>query len=406
MGYVSRALEARILEVLKTHPVVVLTGPRQVGKSTLLEHAPFLKDWRYLTFDDSDVLEQAREDPKGLLLEDRPTILDEVQRHTPIFLTIKYFADRSEGKRKFLLSGSGNISLRREPRESLAGRAKYLALTPLGIPEILPRKHAGVLQALLAGKKMLSDETPASVDWKKMVWRGGLPKVALSKSVRSAVEILSGYVDTYLQRDIQDLVKVRHPENFRRLMTALAQATGWTTVQEELSRVSREDRSNVSRYISLLKETGLLYEINGYSLKGEKAYKQSKYYWFDSGVACFLSGIHAPAQLAGGSLKGRYFENLVFQQILFLASLQLVAPEIFYWKLKGDDVEVDFVLEHEGSLLPLEIKSSPDLSYRDTRSLRRFLKAHPQAKQALLVYTGCRTYPIATGITAVPWTDL
>ena len=406
MPYVQRALEARVAGVLKTHPVVVLTGPRQVGKSTLLKNAAFLRGWRYLTLDDPDVLDQAREDPKGLLWEDKPTILDEVQRHAPIFLVVKYFVDRSQGKRKFILSGSGNVSLRKEPRESLAGRARYLHLTPLGVSELFPRRRSGALDTLFSKGRLDSTRTRLKIDALKATWRGGLPKMALAGSAKSVLEILAGYVDTYIERDIQDLVKIRHPENFRRLMAALAKSTGWTTVQEELSTISGEERSNVSRHMSLLKETGLLYEVKGYGGRGERAYRQAKYFWFDSGIACFLAGIHAPGQLKPGGVKGRYFENLVFQQLLFFSSLQIVPAQIFYWRPKGAELEVDFVLKHQGGVLPVEVKSSEGLTYRDTRAMRQFLKGHPEAKRGILVYAGSRVYPIATGIYAVPWTEL
>jgi len=406
MHYIQRALETRVAEALKTHPVVVLTGPRQVGKSTLLQHAPFLRGWRYLTLDDPDVLDQARDDPKGLLWEDRPTILDEVQRHTPLFLVVKYLVDRSEGKRKFILSGSGNISLRKEPRESLAGRARYLYLTPLGVSELFQKEHPSALETLILKGKLESYRSHVAADALKTTWRGGLPKVTLAGSTKSVLETLAGYVDTYIERDIQDLVKIRHPENFRRLMAALAKSAGWTTVQEELSNISGEERSNVSRHMSLLQETGLLYEVKGYTSRGERAYRQAKYFWFDSGVACFLAGIHSPGRLRQGGLKGRYFENLVFQQLLAFASLQVVPPDIFYWKPKAEESEIDFILKHEDEVLPVEVKSSPELSYRDSRAVRRFLKTHPEAKRGILVYTGSRVYPIATGIYAVPWTEL
>ncbi len=102
MKYIPRWLETRIQDVLKSHPVIVLTGPRQVGKSTLLEHAEFLKNWRYITLDDPDMLEQAKEDPKGLFLEDKPTIIDEVQRCPELLLTIKYLVDKSDRRRNLL----------------------------------------------------------------------------------------------------------------------------------------------------------------------------------------------------------------------------------------------------------------------------------------------------------------
>ena len=404
MKYIPRWLETRLFEALKSHPVVVLTGPRQVGKSTLLENASFLKDWRYLTLDDHDVLEQAREDPKGLFWEDRPTIIDEIQRCRELLVTIKYFVDKSGRRRNFIISGSGNISLRQAPRETLAGRARYLHLPGFGLRESMGLSSQGVLGEIWAGIEVGSSSVKSGLDITQTVWRGSLPGIVLAPSEKIAVERLSGYVDTYIQRDIKDLVNIRHPQNFRRLMEVLAQATGWESVQEELSNACGENRVNVSRYMSLLKDTGLLYELKGYIEKGERAYKQSKYFWFDSGTACFLAGIHSSDDLKKPRVKGRYLENFILQQILSWASLQLTAPEIFYWKPKAGNAEVDFVVSSAGRVIGIEVKSSEEIAFSDTRSMREFLNSHSQVTKGIIVYTGEKIYPIATNIYAVPWT--
>ena len=404
MKYIPRWLEAKLVEAFESHPVVVLTGPRQVGKSTLLEHAEFLKDWRYITLDDADALEQAEEDPKGLLWEDKPTIIDEVQRCPKLLLTVKYLVDKSERKRNFILSGSGNISLRKTPRETLAGRAKYLHLTGFGFREMQGLPARGLFDEIWTGRKPGESAVRSSADIVESIWRGSLPGVVLASSERIALERLGSYVDTYIRRDIQDLVKIRHPQHFRRLMEALAQATGWESVQEELSKVCGETRTNVSRYMSLLKDTHLLYEIKGYAVKNERAYKQSKYFWFDSGSACFLAGIHRTDDLKKSNVKGRYLENFILQQILSWASLQLEAPEIFYWKPKAGEAEVDFVVRLANKIVGIEAKSSQEITFGDTRQMREFLKTHPEASKGIIVYDGHRVYPVASNIYAVPWT--
>ena len=404
MKYISRWLETRFVEVLKSHPVVVLTGPRQVGKSTLLEHAEFLRDWRYITLDDPDALEQAREDPKGLFWEDRPTIIDEAQRCPELMLTVKYLVDKSDRRRNFILSGSGNISLRQAPRETLAGRAKYLHLTGFGYREMHGLSAQGFLDEIWFGQEIKDSNIKSNIDVAQSIWRGCLPGVVLASSEKIALERLSSYIDTYIQRDIQDLVKVRYPQHFRRLMEALAQATGWESVQDELSKACGETRTNVSRYMSLLKDTNLLYELKGYAVKSERAYKQSKYFWFDSGSACFLAGIHSVLELKKPHVRGRYLENFILQQILSWASLQLIAPEILYWKLKAQGTEVDFVISSAGKAIGIEVKSSEQITFGDTRPMREFLKSHPQVSKGIIVYTGNKIYPVATNIYAVPWT--
>ena len=403
MKYIPRWLEDRIEEAFKSHPVVILTGPRQVGKSTLLENAPFLRKWRYLTLDDPDVLEQAKEDPKGLLLEDQPTIVDEVQRCPELLVTIKYLVDKSRRQRNFILSGSGNISLRKSPRETLAGRAKYLHLTGFGFREGQELPPNGIFDQLMQGRSINPTEVKENGKILKAVWRGGLPASFLASTEKIALERMSGYVDTYIERDIQDLVKIRHPQNFRRLMEQLAKATGWESVQEELSKSCGETRSNVSRHMSLLKDTNLLYELKGYSVKGERVYKQAKYFWFDSGMACFLAGFHQAAELHKSGVKGRYVENFIFQQILSWTSTQITLPEIFYWKPKAGMPEVDFVVQSHNRVIGVEVKSSNNLDFKDTRSMREFLKFHPESSCGIIVYTGNKVYPIASNIYAVPW---
>ena len=156
--------------------------------------------------------------------------------------------------------------------------------------------------------------------------------------------------------------------------------------------------------MSLLKDTNLLYELNGYAVKSERAYKQSKYFWFDSGTACFLAGIQSSADLKKPHIRGRYLENFVLQQILSWASLQLTAPEILYWKSKAGVGEVDFVVCSTGKAIGIEVKSSKQITFGDTRSMREFLKAHSQITKGIIVYAGDKIYPAASNIYAVPWT--
>ncbi len=403
MKYISRWMEGRIEQALESNPVIILTGPRQVGKSTLLEYAGFLKDWKYLTLDNFDILEQAQEDPKGLLWEDKPTIIDEAQRCPDLLLTVKYLVDQSRRKRSFILSGSGDMSLRQAPRETLAGRAQYLHMTGFCFRERRGLSAPGILDQIWEANEIMPAKVKFLGDLMQVIWRGSLPGVELASNDRIALERGNSYIDTYLSRDIQDLVKIRHPQNFRRLMEALAQATGWESVQEEMSKLSGETRTNVSRYMSLLQNTGLLYELKGYVTKGERSYRQAKYYWFDSGAACILAGIHSAQDLKKTNLKGRYFENFIFQQILSWASLQIIAPDIFYWKPKTADAEVDFVVRSSRRAFAVEVKSSGKIDFGDTKSMRNFLKTHPEVNCGMIVYAGSEIYPVATNIYAVPW---
>jgi predicted AAA+ superfamily ATPase len=156
--------------------------------------------------------------------------------------------------------------------------------------------------------------------------------------------------------------------------------------------------------MSLLKETNLLYELKGYADKNERAYKQAKYYWFDSGSACFLAGIHSASRLKEARAKGRYLENFILQQILSWTSLQLIPPEIYYWRPKAQETEIDFVVLSAGKGVGIEVKSSDRITFGDTKPMREFIKSHPQVSRGIIVYAGDKIYPVATNIYAVPWT--
>jgi predicted AAA+ superfamily ATPase len=155
--------------------------------------------------------------------------------------------------------------------------------------------------------------------------------------------------------------------------------------------------------MSLLQDTGLLYALKGYVYKNERAFKQAKYYWFDSGVACFLSGIYSEKGLNKESLNGRYFENFILHQIKAWMSTQAIEPEIFYWKPKAGDSEVDFIIRSSSMVLAIEVKSKSELTFKDTKSMRDFFKLHPEVEKGIIVYCGQKVFPIATNIYAVPW---
>ena len=121
-----------------------------------------------------------------------------------------------------------------------------------------------------------------------------------------------------------------------------------------------------------------MHELRGYTLKNERAYKQAKYFWFDSGAACFLAGVHSEKELKRDNLKGRYLENYIFQQIMSWISTQTIKPEIFYWKPKAQQVEVDFILRSSSKVLGIEVKSAVSVSFKDTKSLRAFMKKREQ----------------------------
>lgn len=397
-----RALETPLQDAARTMPVVVVTGARQTGKSTLVRELT-TEDRLYLTLDDIDVLEQAKRRPEELVERAPRMTLDEIQRAPELLLAVKRAVDRvRKQKGRFLLTGSANLLLMQSVSETLAGRASYLTLWPMTRREQLGLGRAGIWDELLSARDsdwrdVILSQSAEAEDWTQLARRGGYPTPALELDSSAERAIwFAGYTKTYLERDLQEISAITALPDLRRLMRAAALRLGQLVKQTELGRDVALPQPTVHRYLNVLETSYQLIRVPAFAVnRTKRLIKTPKLYWCDTGLALHLAGVEEPT--------GSHLENLVLTDILSWREGRRESAEVMYWRTTLGE-EVDFVVETGGKLLPIEVKSTGRPGQSDAKNLRLFRDEYGrQSRTALLLHTGSETEWLAPGILATPW---
>ena len=402
--YRERWITPLLQSAIHDHSIVVLTGARQVGKSTLLLNAEPFRSWRFHTLDDFNVLEQARSNPESLWAGTNQVILDEVQKAPDLLLAVKKTVDRNPGKYQFVLSGSANLLLMKQVSESLAGRAVYFVLDPMSVGEINNQPQPDILALALNGE--FPQETSFAAvppDPAESILRGFMPPLLGLESPQSWTRWWEGYVATYLERDLRQVAQIDALLDFRRLMEMTALRSAQLLNQSEISRDAKLSQPTTHRYLNLLETTHLFDRLPAYTAsRSTRLLKSPKAFFNDPALAVFLSGYFALDDLRKAREYGAYFETFIYHHLRILTRLMIPSARLHFWRtIEGN--EVDFVLEHGRRLLALEVKLADNLGYRDSAGLRLFLQKHPKTSAGLLIYGGKETKWLDEKIMAVPW---
>jgi len=398
---VPRHVTPSLNDRLRVMPVVVVTGARQTGKSTLVARLDD-GDRRYVTLDDLDAMDAAAHDPESLVGGDRPVTLDEVQRTPDLLHAVKRAVDTQRRPGQFLLTGSANLALMSRVSESLAGRASYLTLWPLTRREQLGLGSCGIWDELIAApdsdwRDLIRNAEPLPEDWRDLALRGGFPTPALELSAPGDRAIwYDGYVRTYLERDLQDLSAISALPDFRRVMRVACQQLGQLLNQSAVSRTLGLAQPTVHRYLNLLEMSYLLVRVPAYSVnRSKRLVKQPRLYWSDTGVALHLAEADAPT--------GAHLENLVLNDLLSWRDARLERAEISFWRTRTGE-EVDFVVEVGGRLLPIEVKATVRPRLDDARHLRTFQREYADtSRKGLLLHDGDLVEWLTPDVLAAPW---
>jgi predicted AAA+ superfamily ATPase len=406
-NYVPRWITPILQQSLEDAPVTVLTGARQVGKSTLLLNELPFRDWRFLSMDDFDVLKQAKERPEALWAGTNQLILDEVQKAPDLLAAVKQAVDLAPGRMKFVLSGSANLLLMKQVSESLAGRAIYHVLDPLTMGEINRAGPPTVIQNILAGNWPEEGSLPEPPpDALLTMQRGLMPALLRLNSETSWVRWWDGYVTTYLERDLRQVAQIDALVDFRHLMELLALRTGQLVNQSDLGRDANLSQPTVHRYINLLETTHLFERVPAYaSNRTSRIFKSPKAFWNDSGLAVFLAGYYQKDELRKARELSGFYEAFIYHHLRVLAQLMTPPARLFHWRTLGGQ-EVDFILEHGRKVLAIEVKQTNRPGYGDTKGLQAFLSEHTEAAGGLLIHGGSEIRLLGEHILAIPWTML
>ena len=406
----ERLMAAPLQQAMASSPVVVLTGARQTGKTTLCTMLRPDSARRYVSLDDLDVLALAERDPDALLASADALVLDEVQRAPGLLLAVKRAVDRSRRAGRFLLTGSANLLLMRQVSESLAGRAVYLELGPMTTSEIRGRPDPGPWSDLLACNDVRDaaaalDARPRhDVRWRDLAERGGLPAAALDRDAAARARWFDGYVRTYLERDLRQVAAIDAIADFRRLLGLAALRTGTLVNQASLGRDVGLSQSTVGRYLNLLEVSYLVHRLHPYAVnRGKRLIRTPKLYWLDTGLAGFLARFRPGSKDPSDEpLAAALLENLVLAHLLAWRELCTPRPDVLFWRTASGQ-EVDFVIEDGRRLLPIEVKAARTISAADVRWLEAFLFEHRhRARLGLLIYDGTDIRAVGAGVVAVP----
>ncbi len=399
-----RAAAAAVERALRVAPVVVLMGARQTGKTTLVRSLPLLVDRPYLTFDDFDLRVQAEADPEAVVARAPALVLDEVQRSRDLLIAVKRAVDRDRSRKpgRFVLTGSANLLMMERIGETLAGRAVYVTLWPFTRRERLGLGRAGAWSELLGARfdkwsEVLAAHAGPREDWRAAARLGGYPVPAHELGDDEARSLwFSGYVQTYLERDLQVLRAVENLADFRRLMRAACLRIGGLLNQTDLGRDVGISQPQVHRFMNLMEVSYQAIRLTAYSLnRTRRLIKAPKLYWGDTALALHLAGETDP--------RGPHLENLVLTDLLAWRDVQARRPEILYWRTAAGQ-EVDFMIETPKRLLPIEVKASARVVPADGRGLEVFLDEYADASDGgLLLYAGTETFPLTKRVLAAPW---
>ncbi|MDR1264376.1 MAG: ATP-binding protein [Propionibacteriaceae bacterium] len=358
MTYIPRAAEAAARRISDSFPVLVVTGARQVGKSTMLQHLAEA-DRTVVSLDDPNARALARTDPGLFLQRYRPPLLiDEIQYAPQLLPLIKLAVDRSGRDGQFWLTGSQSFHLMRHLSESLAGRAGVLPLLGLSSAEIERRPSQpfdpdpGKLVARLS-----QAAKPSLAQLYQRIITGSMPRLWAQPTVDRETYYRS-YVATYLQRDIRDLAQVSDETVFLAFMTAVAARTARPLVMEELSRDVGVSAPTVKRWLSLLASSGLIVLVPPYRNNIlSRLTKQPLLHLLDTGLAAHLLRWSDPETLERGAMSGQFFESHVFAELYKSFAAAGREPPLFYYRDK-DKREIDVLICQDGAIHPLEIKKS------------------------------------------------
>ena len=359
MRYIARNLEKVVLEVTKEYPVVLVTGPRQVGQTTMLQKLMEGTDRNYVSLDDLNERNLAKTDPEMFLqLHKPPILIDEVQYAPELFVYIKIHVDKYHNAGDFWLTGSQVFKLMSGIQESLAGRVAVLSLTSLSQAEIC----GGEMQPFtldieeLSARRKERTKADTGVIFDR-IFRGSMPAIVSEKNSNSQI-FYSSYLTTYIERDVRELSDAIDSLKFLHFITAVAARCGQILNIAEIARDADINQKQAKNWLGVLETLGLIFYLHPYSNNMlKRLVKTPKLYFYDTGLVCYLTKWSSAETLQSGAMNGAILENYVVAEIRKTYLNCGKDPYMYYYRDK-DAREIDIILEHDGVLNPIEIKKS------------------------------------------------
>lgn len=368
----ERKIASELLKLAKEYPVVTVIGPRQSGKTTLVKH--LFPEKPYVNLEELDVRELAASDPHSFL-EKYPNgaIFDEIQRVPTLLSYMQPLVDEQNTKGLFILTGSHQLELHQAITQSLAGRTALLTLLPMSLQEL---QRAGITMTL--------DET---------LLKGGYPRIY--KDTLDPTRAYRNYFQTYVERDLRQLINVKDLSQFERFVKICAGRTAQILNRDEIGGEVGLSSHTVKHWISILEASFIVFRLQPYFDNfGKRVIKSPKLFFTDVGFVTYLLGIENTSQVSRDPLRGHLFENLVVLELLKWRTNHGLDPHLYYYR-DAQKNEVDVIFKDGNTLIPIEIKSSKTFNAGFLENLNFFQKlAGPRAPKGYLIYGGEQQQPI------------
>ncbi len=382
--YRTRVLEKTIRETAETFPVIVITGPRQSGKSTLIHHVCRNKKATFINLDDPEFRALLMDDPSGYLEKAAKTVvIDEIQYMPELLSHVKILVDRNRTPGSFYITGSQQFQVMKNISESLAGRAAVLSLPTFQLQE---------------------NNTGASLE--KFLLTSTYPEPALNTKINTKIWY-SSYLQTYLERDVRSILNVQNIRDFEQLIRLLAARTAQELNYSVLSKQLGISVPSIKRWISVVEASYIIFLLPPfYKNYGKRIIKSPKLYFYDTGLVNYLIGITEPNLLFNGPMAGAIFENAVVTDIVKQKYGTGIKPELYFWRSQSG-IEVDLIIPEQGAFVPCEIKLSNSIKPGHYRNLQYWLKQSGQEDGTARIISNCsKPVPLPHNIRNIHWSEL
>ncbi|MDQ7032465.1 MAG: ATP-binding protein [Desulfonauticus sp.] len=392
----TRFLEKKIREVLKLFPAVTIIGPRQSGKTCLVQQV--FPDYAYVNLEDPENRAFAKEDPRGFLrLYQEKVIFDEIQRVPELLSYLQPIIDEDPSPGRFIFTGSGRFQLLKSVTQSLAGRTIFFTLLPFSLRELL---EASPVDPEKLGEK-ISSPKKISFSLEELLFKGFYPPV----HVRNVPprEWLASYYVAYVERDVRDLVNLGNLETFQRFVRLCAGRAGQILNFSSLASDAGISHTTARRWLSVLQAAFVIYLLKPHHENfSKRLIKSPKIYFYDTGLLCYLLGLRSSEDIVLHPLRGAIFENFVFAELYKAFAHSGEEPPLYFWRDRTGH-EVDFVIDLGLRLILIEAKFSVTVSRDHLKNLHYYCKlAGDRVKQTLVVYAG-ENFFVRDRVTLCPW---
>lgn len=403
----ERHIQPRLAEAMQDTPVVLLAGPRQAGKTTLVRQIADRQPLRYVTLDDESTLLSAREDPVGMVRTLDRAVIDEVQRAPQLLLAIKKSVDEDRRPGRFLLTGSANLMALPTVADSLAGRMETLTLLPLSQAEI-EGSRGNWIDAAFAGRLPQIEHPAVGADLVRRALRGGYPEAVARPTERRRRAWARQYLQAMVQRDVKEVAGIDKLDHLPRFLRALAHTAGQMCNYSQLGAQVGLDGKTAARYLGVFEQMYLLGRQEVWARNRlSRIVKTPKLQFVDSGLLAVLLDMDEAEVSRDRTRFGNLLETFVHGELLKHATTAETNARLLYYR-DADRVEVDVVLENSaGQIVAVEVKAAATVNPGDLRGLKKLAHlAGESFRMGVLLYDGEQTLPLGGGLWAAPVSSL